>query len=407
MPDTPGTSRTHSFAAVFGIYLLINLGLEFGETLVSPFAATLGAAPVLIGIAASGFTYGSVILRLVSGPVIDALERRRILAAAVGLIAIAFVGDALATSLPVLIFFRILQGAGQAFTAPLCLTIAADVTPRRHLAHGMGTLAVARGIAGMIGPLLSLKICEAAGYRTSFFLACLIECLCLLALMRLPSTRAPRTGKIRLRLSHCFAREALVPALLQFLFMMAWSCVFAYLVVFGRQQGLDSNVGLFDAVYGASVFLAAPLGGRLVDRFGTVMLYPQLALMCVSLWLISRTTTLPLLVAAAVTGAFGYGAAGPVVRSMALGMVPARRRGAAGSTLYFFSDIGQMLGPAVAGLLAAHFGYAAMFRIAPVWVVAAAMVLFVWRRLPHHRACAASPQDSDHRRIRPQRLKDE
>lgn len=380
------TSSTHPFATVFVAYLLINLGLEFGETLVSPLAASMGATPVLIGMVATGFTYGSMLFRLVSGPAIDSFNRKHLLAAAVAIIGASFVGSAFATSVPMLLAFRILQGVGQAFTAPICLTLAADVTARERIASGIGTLAVARGLAGMIGPLTALKICEATDYRTAFIIAAIVEAVCLFTALRLP-VRGPRTRKpLRISFSGCIAKEALPPAMMQFLFMMAWSCVYAFLVVYGHEQGLGSNVGLFNTVYGMAVFVAAPLGGRLTDRYGHLMLIPMLVLMSGSLWLISFSDDIGTLIAAAIVGAFGYGAAGPVARSMAMSVVPEERRGAASSTLFVMSDIGQLVGPIVGGLLVSAFGYAVMFRIAPIWLALAVILLLSTRHYVRRQA---------------------
>ena len=63
----------------------------------------------------------------------------------------------------------------------------------------------------------------------------------------------------------------------------------------------------------------------------------------------------------------------------AMSVVPGDRRGAASSTLYLGSDLGQLLGPIVGGVLAASFGYAAMFRLAPLSIGLALIVLLVFR----------------------------
>lgn len=370
-------SQKRSFMIIFIVYLLINLGLDFGETLISPFAKSLGATPVLIGVIATGFTYGSIIFRFVSGPAIDFFNRKSLLIIAVGIIIISFLGEAFSTSVQVLIGFRIVQGIGQAFTAPICLTLAAGIITRKNIASGIGTLAVARGIATLASPIIALKINEITNYQTIFLMASIIEGLSIFAILKIPTVKPKHKSNVPFKISWSgfIAKEAIPPALLQFFFMMAWSCVFAFLVVFGQKQGLGSNVGLFNAAYGLAVFAAAPLGGYLVDKLGYYMLLPMLILMSLSLWIISFSSSIWLLILAAIIGAFGYGAAGPVARSMAMSVVSSNQRGAASSTLFIASDIGQLIGPIVGGILISHFGYIAMFRIAPIWVLAAAVVL--------------------------------
>ncbi|NHT16119.1 MFS transporter [Cellulomonas sp. IC4_254] len=368
-----------AFINIFLAYFLVNVALGMSNNLSTPFAKELGATPVLIGVVATGFTYGAIVFKLASAPAIDTYNRKFVLLGAVAVIAIAFVGYAISTTVPVLITFRVLQGVGQAFTATTFIALAADTLPREKLAQGMGTFAIGTAAATMVAAPIALKVQEATSYRATFVIALVVLVLGAVAILRIELRPLPRK-KFRITLNGFIAVEAIPPALMQFLFMMAWSCVFSFLIVFGMDQGLGSNVGFFNTAYGLAVFVAAPLGGRLVDRFGYYMLIPMMVFMGVALLLISISTNLVTLLVAAVCGAFGYGAAGPVVRSMAMGIVPKPRRGAASSTLFLASDVGQLLGPIVGGILATSFGYAAMFRVVPGYLLLVVVLLLVTRR---------------------------
>ncbi len=102
----------------------------------------------------------------------------------------------------------------------------------------------------------------------------------------------------------------LIPAALQFCFLFAWSLVNAFLVIFGTDRGLGSNVGYFFTVYGLVLFVASPLGGRMVDRFGYLAMIPMLGCLVASMWLSSLADNLPILLIAAVVGGFAMGRPG-------------------------------------------------------------------------------------------------
>lgn len=363
-----------AFVGLLLAYFLVNLSLNMTNNLSTPFAKSLGAAPVVMGVVATGFTYGSIVFKLISGPAIDSFNRKGLLLGAVVVIAVAFLGDAFASSVPMLITFRILQGVGQAFTATTFVAIAADTLPRKKMSSGMGIFALGTAASTLLGAVVGLKVQEVTSFRTAFLVSFFVLLVGFAVLLFIKVKRV-NTKKFKISLSGFIAPEAIPPALMQFFFMMAWSSVFAFLVVYGQEQGLGSNVGFFNTAYGIAVFAAAPLGGKLVDRYGYLMIIPMLVLMSISLWLISFSTNLWTLLIAAVVGAFGYGAAGPVARSMAMNVVPENRRGAASSTLFVASDIGQLVGPIVGGLLVSAFGYGTMFRIAPVWIVLAVVLL--------------------------------
>lgn len=389
-----GTIWNISFVTLLLAYFLVNLSLNMTNNLSTPFAQSLGATPVVMGIVATGFTYGSIVFKLVSGPAIDSFNRKGLLIGAVIVIGAAFLGDAFSASVPMLITFRVLQGVGQAFTATTFIAIAADTLPRKQMSSGMGIFALGTAGSTLLGAVVGLKIQEATSYRTAFLVSFVILMVGLVALL-IVKVKPVEKKKFKVSLSGFIAKEAITPALMQFLFMMAWSSVFAFLVVYGQKQGLGSNVGFFNTAYGLAVFAAAPLGGKLVDRYGYLMILPMLVLMGTSLWLISFSTTLPMLLLAAVVGAFGYGAAGPVARSMAMSVVPESRRGAASSTLFVASDIGQLVGPVVGGVLVSSFGYGAMYRIAPVWIILAAILVITTQKYIKKRVSALEKEKAE------------
>lgn len=389
-----GTIWNISFVTLLLAYFLVNLSLNMTNNLSTPFAQSLGATPVVMGIVATGFTYGSIVFKLVSGPAIDSFNRKGLLIGAVIVIGAAFLGDAFSASVPMLITFRVLQGVGQAFTATTFIAIAADTLPRKQMSSGMGIFALGTAGSTLLGAVVGLKIQEATSYRTAFLVSFVILMVGLVALL-IVKVKPVEKKKFKVSLSGFIAKEAITPALMQFLFMMAWSSVFAFLVVYGQKKGLGSNVGFFNTAYGLAVFAAAPLGGKLVDRYGYLMILPMLVLMGTSLWLISFSTTLPMLLLAAVVGAFGYGAAGPVARSMAMSVVPESRRGAASSTLFVASDIGQLVGPVVGGVLVSSFGYGAMYRIAPVWIILAAILVITTQKYIKKRVSALEKEKAE------------
>lgn len=389
-----GTIWNISFVTLLLAYFLVNLSLNMTNNLSTPFAQSLGATPVVMGIVATGFTYGSIVFKLVSGPAIDSFNRKGLLIGAVIVIGAAFLGDAFSASVPMLITFRVLQGVGQAFTATTFIAIAADTLPRKQMSSGMGIFALGTAGSTLLGAVVGLKIQEATSYRTAFLVSFVTLMVGLVALL-IVKVKPVEKKKFKVSLSGFIAKEAITPALMQFLFMMAWSSVFAFLVVYGQKQGLGSNVGFFNTAYGLAVFAAAPLGGKLVDRYGYLMILPMLVLMGTSLWLISFSTTLPMLLLAAVVGAFGYGAAGPVARSMAMSVVPESRRGAASSTLFVASDIGQLVGPVVGGVLVSSFGYGAMYRIAPVWIILAAILVITTQKYIKKRVNALEKEKAE------------
>ena len=105
------------FTCIFLANATMYLGQYMIQTLVTKYAATLGAAPSVLGVVASAFALTALLFKLFSGPALDAFERKYIIFGSMLVLAAAFFGYSFASSVELVIVFRLVQGAAQAFTA--------------------------------------------------------------------------------------------------------------------------------------------------------------------------------------------------------------------------------------------------------------------------------------------------
>jgi MFS family permease len=82
----------------------------------------------------------------------------------------------------------------------------------------------------------------------------------------------------------------------------------------------------------------------------------------------------------AVICAFGYAGCQPALMAVCLRRVPLERRGAASCTAYLGQAAGNLIGGVLGGSLVQNFGYASMWRLMVIPVLAAAIVTVVYRR---------------------------
>jgi len=61
-------------------------------------------------------------------------------------------------------------------------------------------------------------------------------------------------------------------------------------------------------------------------------------------------------------------------------LVPKEKRGAGSSTNYIGQDLGNLVGPVIAGSVVQSLGYSAMWRIMIIPVAMAAVLVIVFRR---------------------------
>jgi EmrB/QacA subfamily drug resistance transporter len=108
---------------------------------------------------ATGFLLSSSVLTPILGKLGDSYGKKRMLVISLGIFGLASLGAAAAWSLPSLIVFRILQGAGAA-VFPLSFGIIRDEFPPEKIGLGIGTVSSVFGVGGGVGLVLSGVIIE-------------------------------------------------------------------------------------------------------------------------------------------------------------------------------------------------------------------------------------------------------
>jgi MFS family permease len=80
---------------------------------------------------------------------------------------------------------------------------------------------------------------------------------------------------------------------------------------------------------------------------------------------------------AALVSAFGYGACQPAVQTLSMKCVPKERWGAASSTNYLGQDLGQLVGPVVAGMAIEQTSFSTMWQLMTIPVLMALVIVWI------------------------------
>jgi len=380
--DTSNPATTEKiWNALFINIFIVNFTMNFGQfmmnTLIPKYADFLGASATTIGLIASVFTITALAIKPISGPAIDSFPKKKVLFGATLIITLAYITYSLARSVPMLIVARLIHGIGMGFTASACLAIASDSLPKSKMSQGIGYFSLGQAIASAIGPSLGLSISERYGYNITFAIgAGIIAVSAVLAIAM--KTPQPQSHKpFVMSLNNMFAKEAIVPAVLQLFLTMAYAAIGSFLVLYAQDERGVANIGLWYTVNAGFMLITRPLIGKLADRHGIhkVML-PSLVLFGISLFIISVSDNIYMFLFSAFISACGYGTILPTIQTLCMKAVTPDRRGVAGNTNYIGADVGFMFGPILAGVCVTNFGYSNMFRIMILPIVIA-IILFI------------------------------
>lgn len=132
-------------------------------------------------------------LTLTGGGLADAFGRRKLLCIGAFVFLVASVMAGLATSTPMLIAARVLQGVGGAMLAPASLAIVSSSFPPEQRGRALGQWAAFSGVSTAIAPALGGILIELWSWRAVFF----VNVPLLLAVLWLAPRRLTETRRVR------------------------------------------------------------------------------------------------------------------------------------------------------------------------------------------------------------------
>ncbi len=369
-------------------------------------------------------------LLMLAGSMGDRLGRRRVFQTGLIVFTLASLLCSAAPSLGWLIAFRALQAVGGSMLNPVAMSIIRNVfTDARERAQAIGMWGATIGISLAAGPVLGGALVQAIDWRAIFWINIPVGLLALvLAIRFLPESRAPKPRRLdpvgqglvivllgsltyaiieapaagwsSTRILGLFALAvvaliALVPYELRrpeplleprFFRSVPFSsasviaiCAFAALggFLFVNTLYLQDvrhlsafKAGLYTLPIAAMTLIFAPLSGRIVGRRG-----PRIALLCGGLGIMlggllltgtEASTPLASMLPAYFAFGIGFGMVNPPITNTAVLGMPEAQAGVAAAVASTSRQVGQTLGVAVAGAIAA----AGAFTVGPGFVQA-------------------------------------
>jgi DHA1 family bicyclomycin/chloramphenicol resistance-like MFS transporter len=239
------------------------------------------AATVQLTMALNMATFA--VAQLFWGPLADALGRRPVFLAGMGVFVLTAVGAAIAQSIGELLAARIAMGAAASVEAVVVLAVIGDIYRGEAQAKVYAMYGMIIALVPAVGPVIGGFVFEWFGWRANFaLLAAVIVVVFVLGAMRLPETLLPEKRR-SLRLGAALARYlhilgnggfVLVAASLG----LALGAIFAFITeapfVLIDRHGLPTRYyGLSQGAIVAAFFVGSLVANRIVDRTGVERLY--------------------------------------------------------------------------------------------------------------------------------------
>jgi DHA2 family multidrug resistance protein len=147
--------------------------------------ASLGATQDSITWVLTSYILASAVTIPITGWLADRIGSRQLFLFSVGLFIIASMLCGIATNLPEMVAFRLLQGVAGAFIAPLAQTVMLDINPPSSHGRAMAIYGMGIMIGPIAGPILGGLLTENFSWRWVFYVNLPVGLLCLTGLWAL------------------------------------------------------------------------------------------------------------------------------------------------------------------------------------------------------------------------------
>ena len=324
-----------------------------------------GADKQTIGIVLSGYTLTALMIRSLSGFLVDSFPRRIVLMTSYFLFALCFAGYLVAGSLLLFAIVRTLHGAPFGATTVANSTVAIDVLPSARRAEGIGYYGLSNNIATAISPTVALLLFDRfQSYDMLFWVALLTSLLGLWSTSQVKMRERDIQRDHRpLSLDRFILIKGWREGIAMICYAFSYGVLATYIAIYGKEElGITGGTGLFFMLLAIGLILSRLVGSRTL-RQGKVT---QNATVGTAISLFGY------LLFAAVHNSWGYYGAAliiglgnghmfPAFQTMFINLAENSQRGTANSTLLVSWDIGIGLGTLVGGIVAEHVGYSAAF----------------------------------------------
>jgi MFS transporter, DHA1 family, multidrug resistance protein len=353
------------------------------------FARELGAGAALVGFVMGASTLTGVFLKLPAGALSDVLGRRCLLiAGAIVFATLPFTYLAVST-LALLIVLRFVHGSATAIFGPVASASLSDVAPSASRGTWLSMYSTVQGAGQALGPVLAGYLIAAGRFDLAFVSAGVIGVFVPLIVAGWPA--GPGTASNHRSWSEFRRgvlevgrdRLVLVTSAAQAAQFVLNGTLNAFLPLYSRDVlGMTSTeIGWLFGVQTLTTLGVRPAIGFLSDRAGRRwVIVTGLTICSIAVFSLSLATTAAAVVVAVIAYASGVATTTAATSAFITDVTRRARYGAAHGVFGTIYDVGDALGPIIAGFLVVAVGYARMFQIMATVALATAVVFAITAR---------------------------
>ena len=337
------------------INLIVSVSFSMVSTTIAKYAYSIGTTVAVAGAIAGTFSIAAMVVRPFSGLLSDRMNRKTLLVVSTFAMGVFTFFYGFVSDTGMLFVLRILHGAVFCISSTVNMALIPGFAPKNRVGEAVSYFGLGQSLAIMVGPSLGLAIAEAGGFPLNFaFAAAIVGAGGLIALtldfQGAETVAAPEgRGRFSVRLKDIIATESILYAVINIALSATSGVENSLIALYGTAAGFG-NIGWYFTLSAAVLVATRIAFGKLADRKGlSLAMYLGTGLTIVGFLMMWRIPAVWVLAAATVIKTVGVGIVRPALQAECIKTAAPDKRGAASSTFYIGSDIGQGASPWLAG----------------------------------------------------------
>lgn len=332
------------------------------------------------GFVTSSFLLAAIIMRPLSGVIIDRFGQKKMAVISVILFTLSAFLYLFIEHFYLLLVLRFFQGIWFSIITTVTGAIAANLIPPKRRGEGLGYFVMSMNLAVVIGPFIGLNLIGTLSFSALFLLFSFFAVISIFCCLPMKVKEVKGSTAFAFTLSNLFEKKALPIAIVGLSISFWYSSVISYISVYANSLELMDVSGYFFLCFAAAMIIARPFTGRLFDRVGPgIVIYPSILLFSIGLLLLAFTSSGWMLLLSGMVIGLGFGSLLPCMQTLAIQASPVNRSSYAIATFFTFFDTGIASGSYILGILVAFSGFSNLYLLASIFVLFS-LYLYPWSR---------------------------
>ena len=372
------------------VNLIVSISFSMVYTTIASYVKGLGVSVAIAGIVTGAFNISSMVIRPLSGLITDRVNRKGLLVLSTVGMGVAICGYAVATDPTSLVLLRVLHGIAFALSTTVNMAIIPGIVPQHRIGEAICYFGLSQSLAMAVGPAAGLWLAGIGGFGLTFAAAaalCVVGGLAAIPFKLTDDDGTTMPKRRRLKFSDIIVPQCLPFTMIEITIASVAGIESSMMALYAAAQGI-TNIGWYFTISAVTVCLCRLFLGKIIDKKGTFAVYPGLALMIIGLLILWLQQGSWMFALAAVVKTIGVNLAKPALQAASVKAVTSDRRGAAVSTYYIGTDLGQGTSPMIGGRIVDGNGgdYGILFMLFTIPLAVAGM-LYAWimRRMKEKR----------------------